>query len=153
NNASYKLELYKTTLANDGFTIAAAMFGKDGTNELKAHWDGRIQDGTASLRFSGGDSKVEALAFALSRFTQHDGVLEGDNVHVRRVIKALDEIETVLLREDRSFRERAGEKLWPPAQDDDGKLDVFAELPWVLFARRRTEDCACDDKATAKRRF
>lgn len=155
NNGTSQFKLYRTTRDDGSYKLILVLFAAGGTNEIKVQWDTKLRDGglSFSLGAFSGEDKKPVKTVTLAKVTQHDGVLESDNAHNRRVQRALEDIEGAVARFDRAFRERAGEKLWPPSPDDAGRLDVFAGLDWVLFARRRTEDCACETTAKPKRRF
>ncbi len=114
--------------------------------ELTRSWTGTGRQRIELLERLPSDVRITERALMRIDLERDDGVLSPGHSAHSDALRAINLIATSTNQQAEA--ERAEAKLFPPQKAPSQTLDLRASLPWVLFHRRRTKQCAPEPEET-----
>ncbi len=143
------IDLDVTVTLTGGSAIEIALTHEKSQFELSANWDKQPLEVRADIKTApkGADGPARETVLAEAALKENPDVLSDKNSGHLLALDALEVVAATL--GDADFADAKARLLFPPPPKPTDELIVRGVLDWVLFHRRRTEQCGLDVKAPA----
>jgi hypothetical protein len=143
------IDLDATVTMTGGSAIEIALTNQQNQFDLSANWGKQPMEVRADIKTSpkGADGPARETVLAEAALKENPDVLSDKNAGHIHALDALEVVAATL--NDADFADAKARLLFPPPPKPTDELIVRGVLDWVLFHRRRAEQCGVDVKAPA----